>query len=397
MVTLESRLTSVIPPDGYYPSLVSVDRLSQEAHDIFTFYDVEAELSFVKNLPEKLRRRYLEEQIFKSVGEFVFGLKLQRIFYRIEGEKLYALAVDKPAEESYKRAAENSLRQGYLREQAELEGFQKIQSALVNGAKLIIYVSPPSIGREGFGSYLFVQVWRKIGDLISVDLVRVEGEDERLEKSRTVFMEALTKAQEKGMQVEAPDIFDLVSTEDFLRTPLVIEGEKKEAFLRSLNFYNENLAKEEEGLKELLFGDQIFSSFFEEYIQALQRKNLEEAKIYLIALHKRAEEIKKVRETGGEEVVYLAPQQAAALAFHYASQPMQLSGGSCPVTPSVETSQHLLQHSEGRLDYSLASAITGEGEKVLKCVKCPSCHEVVDAIVKNGEIVCPNCGARKKI
>lgn len=398
-------------------SQISVDpfdsnRLSEEfSLDNFrNYYDVSAEINFVQenfaNLEPSQRNLsvelYLRNQILRFIEEFAFGLERQQIGYFLGNDgKLYAPGVQKPSEESYKKASEVAKSYGFTREQAELEGFLSIQEALSQDSETVIYFSPPSFGREGFGDYSFVFIFRKNGSIVDVDIIRLEGEDERLSRVTKGFIEVITRAQQFGVELgEISERINLQRAEDFLRTPIVVK-KNSEVLLKNLSFYG---GAEYKNIEERLMSDSFFNDFFEGYIKAVQEGDENKALLYLKALYVRASEIREVLETKGEEVIFYNPynpdnsELKQQILFYYVSQQVNLPLGSCPVVVgnNVRIFQNLLELNGGRIDYGLANLVTsGEGE--MKCVKCPECGHIVDAKVKNGKIICPECGASKEL
>ncbi|MBI1862582.1 hypothetical protein HYS00_00510 [Candidatus Microgenomates bacterium] len=111
------------------------------------YFSIENEIDFVDKvkgiIPEQDTRRYIEDDMYKFLGEFAGKVPYTTIRYKKTPSGLDFAGLN--LSDSYQRAATNG-----DREHAEWVGYDKIQQGLIAGKKTAKWISPAKIADYGF-------------------------------------------------------------------------------------------------------------------------------------------------------------------------------------------------------------------------------------------------------
>lgn len=190
---------------------------------ISDFYSLSAERAFLnrqlqQGLGFQQAHEYLFDQQTHFLEEFVGKVPRQKYRYSFNTQEgMKALGMVQPAAAEYWDLAVKSGVNS--REWADAVGFSLIDEAfLTNTANVAYWISPPSIGKAGFGTYGFLFVFQKDNEnQVHVKINRYEQENTTLNQSNVIMQFLSTKHKLKKID----------TTQDplrFLQHPLLIKG-----------------------------------------------------------------------------------------------------------------------------------------------------------------------------
>lgn len=398
-----------LPPDERYNWLHDYEQLEGS---IFKYYNVQNEVKFLKNaegLSDEKKHYYLQENVKRFLGEFVWKIPYTSIPYEIDKNGISYAGMH--VMDSYNKAAD----MGGERERAETNGFQNIEDTyiktLIEGEKLPpgAWISPPKIADYGF---VFVFIPDAQGH-IKEYILRYPEKLDKLETSEKIF-----KTLSPGSEIPK-------TTDSYLTQPLFdVTNQKPQKILDSV--MKEMKIDEKEILESHRF-ERVIESALSEWIKSysdlvmslasyendspLHRYGVLEAKKRLLAIYQKAEEIKNGIHTDTIKPImptYDNPlpvddlRSYAALLQHQSSDLPTTSGGSCP---AVQSNDSPLTSSVSFLDsFQILKALTNKQtpESIFTNNKdryddyeCPKCGGAI-----KGELIgkpetwtpeCPHC------
>lgn len=355
---------------------------SAEAHSIFKYYSIENEVEFVKRNPETSiedKRFYLQESVFRCLGEFVGKIPYTRLTYNQKNDNLYFIGVAEPSINSLIRGA--SLKGKGSREESELIGFRKIEKAFANGSNFSYWVSPPS-NCEGFGDYGFVFALTKNGSQIDEYILRYEDKKENIKKSRELVGD---KNLDANTILQNPEIQKVESLQQALEETMRKLAIDEDEINRSLKF-------EKQIYKEL-------SSWVVQFSDCILNGDIYSAKKIFQAIYNRACDINDVLSKNAIstpdkdynlETSSLTHQQEIVLFEYYSNKEAVVEGGG--TCPSISSKNMFNIIKTGNIGYQQANQIMshkdieneddwedgkcrvcGKETKVGKCSICKQC------------------------
>lgn len=363
--------------------------------------------------PEEARQLLvtrLENQIASYLGEFILAVRFKEFFYEEAtnpqtGQKeLHAPGFIGPIAESYDRAIRESRGRGWSgeRENAECEGFRKLEKALLEAPEgtLYLWISPPGSKEEGYGDYSFTHLGqvKRIGNRRRIDVTSVRN-TLTLEEHQKVINHFLPEDE----KLQNPE------DTDFLRTPVVIQNPENRYTVHDLLVAVDVLARRGKG-RQIGFAEayheredweerlrQLLTPFIDDYCSVLEsgasnhqlQTIIWSLENYAVGLFKTASLAPLVIE----QTSPVRPETKPAFYAHWGYEPEALRGGSCPLTSTTRSSS--LTFSSAVLpfqEHQLENSHSSEGKRTLDC-ECPSCRRKVKAIIENETIHCPACGA----
>jgi len=387
---------------------------SVEASSIFKYYSVKNEIDFVSRqlasgIDPKSIKKYLDNSVHRCLSEFVGKVEIDKIEYEMKDGKIYFDGVSQPVSQNYKKRGEEKGKQS--REFAEAVGFEKIEEKFARDeANIAFWISPPSIGKEGFGDYgfLFVLVKDAKGH-IDEYILRYQGENASLEKSWKKYRELIAffpviKFDEKPI--------DDPSVNEFLKDPLFAKTENPEKFLKDLGYKN---LSEYRDFHQKLDREILFRDWLDEYIelifQATQETGIsfkedfiDQGEKLFTAIYNLAKDINKDQFINRVNQISKLPdlnyQMAILMRQNYLQQEaVVIGGGSCPVETTTSRSFFqkgwgLILENKGILDYKSAFRLTTQEQDSSDSFSCPNCEKPIPR--GKGITTCPHCGMTKE-
>lgn len=379
---------------------------------IFKYYNVPNEVKFLKgveNLPEEKKDFYLQENVKRFLGEFVGKIPYTTIPYEVDdGGMTYA---GMHVRDSYQKAAE----MGGEREVAEIQGFNQIEETYIisqlkkNGdAPTGVWISPPKIADYGFVFLFAPDANGKIKEYI----LRYPEKMSELKKSKDICL---------SLSPTLPP----QTTDEFLTRPLFDRSKKDpktilDSVMVQMNISPADIQKSHQfenavdvKLSDWIrsYSDLIKSLALYEPGSPLYELGVIQAKKSLLAIYKKAEEMKREIDKQGEydfvPTVLTSHNQLSIDELHYSAAALQKSGlptadgGSCPAITDTETSpftSRTTPPSNWEIFQGILSGKTPESLTVKERYddyECPECGaqirgEIVGSDPKTWVHKCPN-------
>lgn len=298
-------------------------------NSIEDYFSIENEIDFVDKvkdvIPMEDTRRYIEEDMYKFLGEFAGKVPYTTIKYKktLDGLDFAGLNLT----DSYRRAATNG-----ERERAEWVGYDKIQHGLTEGKKTAKWLSPAKISNYGFLFYF--QQDEADPNWVTEYILRY---DEKL---------GTTGESQKILDRLSPDQ-SYNTAEEFLNNPIVEDGfnDPKRELMYTLNAAG---IKEEDIERSFIYETtvkQLLSKRVDEYTDAILTGDKEKATRLRNGIFAAAVEIagnleKQYKGEPGhvaqtsrfaESTVIINKFDNDATFFRNANQDIKIEGGgSCP-------------------------------------------------------------------
>lgn len=394
----------------------------QRSNSVFKYYSVPNEIEFLKKenqLTVERQQYYVEENVKRFLGEFVGKVPYTTIPYEIDSEGFTYASMHVMG--SY----ENAARLGGQRERAEVEGFQKIESAMVQSLhkqpelqSTAFWISPPKIADYGF---VFVMKPEENGR-IKEYILRYPEKQTDLTKSSHLF------------RLIDPSVHLPENTDEFLRSPLF--GTKGGDFSQDLHAIMSSIGITQEVIdRSRYFEDQIdkkLGSWITQYAKSVidaarlmdgnesTHEHVNQCKLLLLSLYQQAQDIMHLypyRHLSSAGIMVVDESENEFTWERFAGYSTQLANqqvlptataGSCPaIDDPASTLDPVTRYVSNHDIISQLRTATPEQivqnknvltkddgtEKKLDCT-CPFCQEKVSAVIANGTITCPRkeCG-----
>lgn len=359
------------------------------------------------NEARSVLRTRLEQQIPSCFGEFVLKSEFKEFFYEEvvnpqTGQKeLQAPGFLGPIAKSYDKAIGECRRWGQSgrREIAECEGFRKLEKALFEAPEgtFYLWISPPGTKKEGYGDYSFTHL----------------GQIKKTERGRRIEVTAWrnTLTLEEHLQIInyfLPEEDKLESPEDtdFLRNPILIEAKNDqtiddllvvmEVILRQVSnrpsCFAENYKQRKDWEAKLR---QALKPMIDDYCSLLEQEasDAQLQQMFWVMENYTQDLINKSWVTIiNEGPIPIYERKRTLFYQQYRYEPEALAGGNCPPDPSSLSKNFLSSSFLPWQQHRLENFNSQEGERKLNCT-CPNCHQKIEAVIENGKIYCPACGA----
>lgn len=413
---------------------------------------------------ERSAKEYISLDTDKLVLEYVFKTPYTDIEYYLDTDPLtgkqewFSAGVSRPISETYKQEAVNKGFHLNLTKDEEVKlGFdtlsqfspQKLQKLAREVAEGItwsntilpniekyntaFWISPPEWGREGFGDYLFLFVFKKVNDRITVEVHNLK---ETKDFATSLFLERniLQDLHEKDTDFIQPSTESLaLNDKRFLLTPILANISPKELDQLLTRVGIGDIQREVgRAHKKLLDHDYLYQLLKNNYIESVLHsyKNptpavIGDLKRKITAIYNRVEAIHKngnITQLDKTLFSTFTPKNVQELEkyilqtayAHYNKKPaMVQGGGSCPsddddtnnIDPFTETFG-------GRLTYSSAKSLLKKNKENSSGCNQTGCDNKSDHFhcpkevggcgesIKKGEEItkCPNpkCGLTKE-
>jgi hypothetical protein len=319
MSTLTAERATITPPTS--------EQLNPRRESIFEYYDVPNEIDFLRQSQERGvskedRDFYIEENIYRFLGEFAGKVPYTSITYNLEPDGLRYAGIN--LQSSYESTA--ALAGSGSREEDELAGHNAIIEGLEAGAN-VVQVSPAKIAPYGFAFYFQQQ---KDSNHVKEYILRY---DEPLGSTST--------SQRIQNDLDASKNNTEVSS--FLRNPTRLEPANQHdelaALLRTVGVSEKDIVQsarfEERTRAEL-------APYVGMYLAAVDNGNVPLAKTILNSIYNGAVEIAhEIQfEIDGKDVANFNQGKVRAydgslqsFVGHYGKKSAHVeNGGSCPVT-----------------------------------------------------------------
>lgn len=357
--------------------------------------------------PKAILRPRLDEQIPSYMGEFVLDVNFKEFSYQEvvneqTGQKeLHATGFIGEINKSYDKAICDAKLRGWSgrREEAECEGFKKLEKQLFNSPEgtFYLWISPPGPKEESYGIHSFTHLGQ-IQKTAGGRRIAVTSLKNRLSlKDHAKIINYFLPEEEK---LENPkDV-------DFLRNPVVIAKEGRynvtdllvsiDKILKMAGNHSTYFSKAYQERKEWEKAvREALQPLIEDYYLALERDASGEElqkRMWAMENYTRKMTAEDVALPIREGTVSHRDLDTTIIYQRYSYQPEALSGGGCPSgnsNPSENplASSALLPWQEHKLENSSST----ESKKTLECT-CPNCQKKVKAVIENGKIHCPACG-----
>jgi len=376
-----------------------------KTYSLSHFYNVDNEIALVsqqikKGDPWEKISSYIDNNIYRFLGEFVGKVPFDRIHYRLGEDGFYYDGIASPIKESYRQAIP-PFGAASSREQAEFDGFLAIEKAFKSSqANLAFWLSPPSPGIEGFGDYGFLFVYlKKSGDAVETQIVRYLNEDSSFTQSWRIL---------SGLPIsDRSEFMEIKDEKDFLRQPLLYEASQPEELLKrvyqtigfsdmsqSVDFFN------------TILGDSLLNEWLYLYKNAVVNGQSDEAKMYHKVIYNRAEDLTRHEKNAafvidhgpvGADSRFFNPDLIRLAYSHYLKQDPEITGGSCP-SVTVASFSNLAEKifgEQGKLTYKTLSELMKTSERYDDYC-CPGCGATIPGEKKSDPSswtkACPSCG-----
>lgn len=350
----------------------------------------------------------LSEQIPSYLGEFILKVPFKEFHYgEIRDSQTKERGIGAPGfigdiGESYERAIADAQTRGWsgARERAESAGFnEKLKPQLLDSPEgtFYLWISPPGPKEEGYGDYSFTHIGQ-IQNTASDRRINVLSIRNTLTLNE--HREIINHFLPEGEKLENP------KDTDFLRNPVVIANENNasthdflvviDTVLKTKTGHTTRFAKDyqerkdwESRLREAL-GPMINDYYF-----SLSSSTPEETQriLWTIENYTQVWTEQQAASTVEERPATVRELEATILYRLYGYEPKALAGGSCP--PNLTKSLNSSLFSSAVLpwqEHQLENSHSSEGKKTLECT-CPNCNQRVKAVIEDGKIHCPACGA----
>lgn len=242
------------------------------------------------------------------------------------------------------------------RARAEYEGFQKIEKKIFQEGledNFFVWVSPPGLADEGFGTHSYTFIGHIVEDQINMVAYK-----NWLDTSSNIHF--LNKFLPDNNQLE-----EGLRDVDFLKNPVFLKGgERFQTHLDVIRALDPERSDLKEGQNNWLLG--TLCSYRKAIILALENGDLEEAERAKVAHDNYAVALLQGKDNGIDDI------------DHWASQSAVVLRGSCGFSRSKKSG-------------SIISTWFGVEKS---CFNCPRCDGEIQS--GKGITVCPHCGARKE-
>lgn len=344
--------------NSYYPN-PKLKEITPELIEVIAKYNsVSAERDFILGLKQKgieqnQIQMYVQENLLKFLLEFAVGIKKTHISYKLDSNnKLIYPGTNLQMEELMHEAVYKS--DFGVREQSELEGWQKIQTMLSSGKfNQVLQLSAPDPNNDQYGDYGFLFWFTKNADnTITNHILKYDESARSLKKTRDLAL---------NLRLGSTLLAEEAQVNTLLASPKGINADFPEIQqqLLSLGFSFNNDA---ELFEQALFKDLRFRQVYQIYLANLQGRyfNEKQAK-YALA-----------------EMYSLAQDKAGMLGLldRLISIPLIYRGGSCPV-----------------INYGMSSYNNARYLYNFEPFTCPKCSYISYRPVGDS---CPNCKITKK-
>lgn len=327
---------------------------------------------------ERTSREEARDDLLSYLGEYRFKLPAYNYkLYFTEQEGKFHLRDRyrfEPMVDKAKRAVSKRAFRGLSsdRELAEKEGLEKLDEILLFAGEdcNIFWASPPGPKEQGYGDYGFVFVGKikKITEKekeIDMTAIRVEA------PQITQFNKALS-------DISGVD-FKYTKAEEFLSSPVVLKGVENRISVALENFVIENNPSTFERFKR---NTAKIKPLIDRFVSA---ETAEEKLVLFNTIENFIVELEEEKEDFFSEDLFIKGTgniNIQALMARYGTKKAPVVQGSCGSTKAESSN----------IFNNLGSITLLNGEKdSIKCVKCPFCHETVDAELTESKITCPKC------
>lgn len=389
--------------------------ITPEINSIFKYYSVENEINFVAT---QLRQgvnpisvsKYIDNSVHRFLGEFIGQVKIDKIDYEMKNGQIYFDGVFEPISQIYKERGQ--IKGENSREFAEAVGFEKIEKKFDSDeSNIAFWISPPSIGEEGFGNYgfLFVLVKDARG-YIDEYILRYQGENAQLEKSWQKYNELISLHPVINFSEQPVDDF---SVHGFLKDPLFAKTDNPVRFLADIGYKD---LSEFRKFHQKLDQEVLFRSWLDEYIETIlyavqetdifSKKHLiDQAERSLAGIYNLAQDIKNNQLITQVNKIIRQPdfsdlQIAMMMRQNYIQKyAVVVGGGSCPADTSnikspFQNSWQSILEDNGILDHKSATNLTSSNQNETDTFSCPNCNQPIEK--GKGITTCPHCGMTKE-
>lgn len=279
------------------------------------------------------------------------------------------------------------------REEAEKQGLELLNEQLRSSKEgdTVLWASPPGPKEQGYGDYGFIYAGK----------VHMLDNGERQVAMTAIRIEKpLSLEQDNGRDPWTARIGDVITilsgqptscktAEDFLATPLIIKREVTDRMIdrvlqESFDFVpNDQEQKQTEAIIKKM------DPLIEEFISRMETGSKEERLKAFYVLENYALALKDQEEKESKQtVIYEKAVSLDSLAISYGHMPPPMAG-SCGSTGGVKSNGIASMSGSNRLSSYLLNS--SESSSDMKCVTCPFCKEMVDAVVTATTITCPEC------
>lgn len=379
-------------------------RYETRSDSIFRYYSIENEVQFINKvhgIPVEEQVYYLEENVKRFLGEFVGKVPYTTVPYTLKPNGLHYAGMHMI--DSY----ENTADLGGERENAELEGFRKIEKVFKEDywseQPTGVWISPPKIADYGFVFVLVPQKNREVKEYV----LRYEEKKGELIKSRSI-----------AEKIDPYASMDFQRAEDFIRSPFFIRGDNHQTTIQVLCSI---LGIEKDGIDHAVLFEQetenLLSAWIHAYSSSVLALNLmpdntpayfdklQQTKAILLSIYSYAQriqdEIKNHQKTPfhSQPSPFTSDQMNFAFAHIQQHTPNITEGGSCPAIKQNnalfgDSIQKFLTNTDF-LDAALNKTPLERKimEEKSQYFECPKCHQPIPA--GEGITTCPHCGITK--
>ena len=331
-------------------------------------------IEYKKNIPDQV----VFDDVVSYLGEYRFSLPKYSYNLKFSDGKLRDPYRHDSMEELSQRAIALKRQEGksFVREQAELRGFQSLndQLKLAKTGCTIIWVSPPGPKEDGYGDYGFVYFGK----------VQDNNHEEKNIKMTAMRVEKPCIGQfNRVIQMFGDEKAEYKVAEAFLANPYVIDEDLKEgyadAILRKVFDFKPN-EKEQEKFRQII--KKMFPLIWDFTQSSRNLKGLYALENYALALKK---DYERFEREGIFEVVDLrAPKVIKDIIGNYGHEPPKVAGscGSTGNSSSIRSSNI----------FNALSSLNSLSES--EWFTCPKCGFEADGPI--GGDTCPGCGLTKE-
>lgn len=351
-----------------------------------------------------------ENDISSYLGEFILGARFKEFYYEeIIDPQTGQRGIGAPGfigdiGKSYEGAIQDAQRRGFSgrREIAESEAFnKKLNPQLLNApaGTFYIWVSPPGSKEEGYGDYSFTHLGQVQETATGRRRYVVTSLRNTLELDDHAAM--LNHFLPEGKKLKNPNDID------FLSSPILIANEGnhtihdllvaidvilKQERKRTTHFAQAYQEREDWEKKLLESLGPMIDDYCLSVVGGASKADSQKI-IWAMENYTRESTVEDITFPVREGTVSRRELEAAIIYQRYGYQPATLAGGGCspgssnPIRNSLTTTATLPWQ-----EHKLENFRSSEGKKTLECT-CPNCQQKVKAVIENGKIHCPACGA----
>jgi len=355
---------------------------------------VDRELSNVTSLEEYKFKRdalisYNTDQMITNLGER-YNVILSTYQYELKDGKMWGKDMDEPAIDSFIRGRDHRRKHGnpvdFRREDAEVAGFQKIQSIMADEntpeGTIMLSISPP--GLEGsIYQNRFMDIHTKKKDKNG----RAYVESQRVSSGLSIEENIEKASAFADIEIDESD-----PAASFLEQPILIGNTLTPDDIK-FYFYREHDYMDEKTFEVI---KKSVAHLTHEYAESMVKKPHDKQYRRLLfntILNKADETFERIKREGLDVVEKIAPILTAyniqSEVKNYGSQEVREVQAGCGKSGGYD-----LTESQSDSPNSV-SEFDPKKEKIL-CCTCPFCKRAVEAVISKGRITCPECNKSAK-